>query len=176
MLAIHKEGETKWLTKTCNYLINTLNINVGLFIDFGLKDAYLGDWEKPVNFPAIYLLFEPEFTDNFAEFCEKIKSHPNYAFEYDLKGQVMFVFKIPEEYWNDIELFKQGKYSEIDKKYVKKNFTDFKDVRYKVFSKDVYYRRKIEQYLKQDLPEDAELEGIPLPENEIYRYRGNGEW
>lgn len=174
MLAIFKGGDTKWLTKTCNYLINTININVGTFIDFGLKDAYLGDGEKPVNFPAIYLLFEPEFTDNFADFCEKIKKHPNYEFEYDLEGEVMFVFKIPEEFWNDVELFKQGKYSEISKSYVRKNFTKFDDPRYKVFNKDVYYRKKVEDYIGEPLSDTDELEGIPLPENEIYRYKGKG--
>lgn len=151
------------------------DVNVKTFIEYGLKDAYLGDAERQYTLPTIHMLFEPIYDEHFSEFCEQVQGLENYVDDYDISDtQVMFVFKIPSKYYDDIEFFKAGKFSRINQEYVKKVFPSFKDPRRKVFVKDPYLRKKIEDSLGVVLPEDAELEGIPLPENEVYRYNGNG--
>lgn len=175
MLAIYKENDTKYVTKTTNYLLSMIGINFSKFAKMGLIDAYLGDAEREYAFPVMHLLCAPLYDEEFADFCEEVKLHPNFVDDYDVDDTlVMFVFKIPKVYWSDLKLFKEGRFSKINRDFVKKNFKDFKDVRRKVLDKDVYYRKKVEEYLGVYLDEDAELEGIPLPEKEIFRYQGNG--
>lgn len=175
MLLIYKENDTEFVTKTSYYLLPMIGINFKLFCDYGFIDAYLGDGLRSYPSKAMYLLFAPEYTEEFAEFCERVREHENFIDDYDVDDEhVMIVFKIPKKYHEDVELFKQGKFSKISKEYVKTSFKDFKDPRRKVFDRDKYLKLKVEEFLGVNLEDDAELEGIPLPEKEIFRYEDNG--
>lgn len=175
MLLLYKGTDEKFNTKTSNYLSPMVSINVKLFIEFGWVDTYLGDALRNYGVPTMHFLFRPEYNEEFSEFCEKIKTHVNFVDDYDVsEEEVMFVFKIPEMYYEDIERFKRGEFSKISPEYVKKVFKDFKDPRRKVFVKDPYLKAKVEDFIGVKLDDDAELEGIPLPEKEVFNYNGGG--
>ena len=168
LLLYKKEGET-FVTKTSNYLIPMIRVNLKVFMRLGLVEAYLGNALREYEFPTMHLLFKPIYDEEFAQFCADVRHHPNFVDDYDIsEEEVMFVFAIPDEFLEDVEKFKQGKFSEISSAYIKKYYNNFRDPRYKVFNKDAYLRKEIEDRLGRALPEDAELESLPLPEVEIY--------
>lgn len=175
MLTLYKTKGEKFYTKTSNYLVTMLGINVRDFMDMGWEDSYLGDCKRIYEMPVIHLLFKPEYDEEFADFCHDVKLHQNYIDDYDISdNEVVFVFKIPEHYLPQMEYFKEGKFSKFDEAYVKKAYPTHKDPRRKVCLKDPYLREKIEVLLGCTLPEDAELESLPLPEGELLNYDGKG--
>lgn len=166
-------------TKTTSYIAPMVKEDLTVFLDHGFINCYLGDNGYGINYPNhLYLRVSPkEFSDDFRATTEKIRNSPAYVADYDLPDrEVMFVFKIDEDYLNNLKEFKKGKYSKIDKAYVEKAFKkDSK--RYKILNQDPDYRATLEESLSVVLPENAELEEIPEAANEIFRFKkGRGDW
>ena len=90
-----------------------------------------------------------------------------YKEEYNLdEERILFVFNIPSK-WKEtvVEPFLQGKYSEIDREYVKRYFPEsvYKSgnkepsVNYMILNKDELLKNYWENMLDVDLDEDAEV-------------------
>lgn len=83
-----------------------------------------------------------------------------------------------EENEKIIQPFLEGKYSEIDRDYVTKNFFSIKfdetarcfiiSEEYKVLTKDVTLKQKLEEELDVKIETDAELASIPYIEDELF--------
>ena len=103
---------------------------------------------------------------------------PCYRDEYDVEDGVIFVCEIPKEYKHILKPFKEGKYSEIDKKYIQERIPQYINgklsKRWKVFYKDKSLVEELAKKLGYRI-EDAikyinEVEDKPYAEDEIFRY------
>lgn len=157
--------------RTSQFLVFVLGIRLSEFINHGFINSYLGDDGHDPHFQnCIYLRCKPVFSEAFTDFCEKMDKVSNFVADYDLpSGEVMFVFRVPDRYHQDLIHFKNGKYSNISKDYVIRLFRPG-DFRYQICQRSPEQRRKLESELNVALGPDSELDSIPKPEEEIFRY------
>lgn len=92
-----------------------------------LIGCYIGDENKPQYNNHIFLryTFDGSLSSAYAQFEENIQQCPLLEDFYDIKDNiknntVMFVFKVPEEYQDDYNLFLESKYSKMSKDYKNK--------------------------------------------------------
>jgi hypothetical protein len=140
-------------------------------IDNGFVNGYIKDGKRDIQYEnAVYLLFKPTDLDKFREFLdgqyEKTKSIID---DYDYEdGYVVVVYEINPRLKNDVELVKQGKYSQTSKKFqdifpkvvkIRKNglSRDEISLQFRVFNKTEDLVQFWEDKLGVDLPEDVEV-------------------
>lgn len=165
-------------TKTTSYLASMVNYAFSNFRPFNFINCYLGDHgaEKDYNNHICVRVSPDDFTDEFREIQNAVRKSDEYVADYDLPNmEVMFVFKLPEKYRADVELFKLGKYSKMNRDYVNEKF-EKGSKKFKVFTKDPGYRAALEDECGLRLPEDAELASIPNPEEEVFRFNNKRGW
>ena len=163
--------------------LKPLMAGIGLFeyfINMGFKNTYLYDHYYPKK-DCIYLVFQPEtFSKNFVNFTQNfLEAHSEYKLNYDLEdGKVVYVFGVPEKYSQDIELLKKGKYSAVTK--------DFKSLfpqtiinnkgekvlfsNWMILHKHPLWKKHMENYVGQEIPQDLDLWDPLNPAKEIYNY------
>lgn len=158
-------------TITSIFIVPTLSIGREKLIDNGFVNGYIKDGRKDIQYEnAVYLLFKPNDLDKFRHFLdseyEKTKSIVD---DYDYEdGYVVVVYEINERLKSDIELIKQGKYSQTSKKFqeifpkvvqIKKNGLrrDEISLQYRVFNKTEDLVQFWEDKLGVNLPDDVEV-------------------
>lgn len=116
-----KRDEPNWVfkkTKTSNFIYPLLSISRPL-MELRFVNAYLGDeLVSPWDYHNQHIVvvasgYQDVYYENFEE---QLKSHKNYVDSYDVVEGGYFighVFKIPEEFLEDFELFLKGKYSKV---------------------------------------------------------------
>jgi len=165
--------------KTTIYLAAMLDYGLDKFVsDMGFLNCYLGDHAYPVQYTDhIFIRAKPaSFNKEVLDILEETKKHKSFVRMYDLlEDEIMVVFKLNSSYSKDILMFKLGKYSKISKEYVNTYFNK-NSKRYKVFSKDEEYKAAIRELYAVRESSIEELESIPLPEEEIFRYDGIRGW
>ena len=158
-------------TITSIFIVPTLSIGRGKLIDNGFVNGYIKDGKRDIQYEnAVYLLFKPTDLDKFREFLdgqyEKTKSIID---DYDYEdGYVVVVYEINPRLKNDVELIKQGKYSQTSKKFqeifpkvvkIRKNglSRDEISLQFRVFNKTEDLVQFWEDKLGVELPEDVEV-------------------
>ena len=158
-------------TITSIFIVPTLSIGRDKLIDNGFVNGYIKDGRKDIQYEnAVYLLFKPNDLDKFRHFLdseyEKTKSIVD---DYDYEdGYVVVVYEINERLKSDIELIKQGKYSQTSKKFqeifpkvvkIRKNglSRDEISLQYRVFNKTEDLVQFWEDKLGVNLPDDVEV-------------------
>ena len=158
-------------TITSIFIVPTLNIDRGKLMDNGFVNGYIKDKKRDVQYEnAVYLLFKPTDLDKFRNFLdgeyEKTKSIID---DYDYEdGYVVVVYEINPRLKPDIELIKQGKYSQTSKKFqeifpkvikIKKNGLQRDEIslQYRVFNKTEDLVQFWEDKLGVELPDDVEV-------------------
>ena len=158
-------------TITSIFIVPTLSIGRGKLIDNGFVNGYIKDGKRDIQYEnAVYLLFKPTDLDKFREFLdgqyEKTKSIID---DYDYEdGYVVVVYEINPRLKNDVELVKQGKYSQTSKKFqeifpkvvkIRKNglSRDEVSLQFRVFNKTEDLVQFWEDKLGVELPEDVEV-------------------
>jgi len=160
-------------TKSTLFLLPMIEEVLGAYYkSYGFKNLYLADhgYECLYDY-CVYGLYKPRFTQQYISYETRLEEHPLCVDVYDVgeqRGQVMFVFKIPDEFKNDYDLFKIGKYSQFSKKY-KALFKKGSNI-YKVLFKDPELKVYWEKVLNTKLPKENEVWDLPYPKDEIYRY------
>jgi hypothetical protein len=148
-----------------NYIINT----------------YLGNSEYESNEDWGNFFYVELREDTPTILLSKARINEAYQHEYDtLTGSIMLIFRI-SDYQKDhiVTPFIKGKYSEIDRAYVREHFSQYIQGQlsfdYRILTKDKYTPSRfilIRDYWKRQigiaLPEDAEIWSIPSKEDEIY--------
>ena len=178
-----KESVEVKYNRTTRFLLPSLRLNDDALIKMGLVNCYLTDNEYDVRWDlegCLYLLFKPQKLDTeFEEYCDLMRELPCYKDEYDIENGVVFVCQIPTIYQNIVKPFKQGKYSAIDKNYVKHCVPQFINgklsKRWKIFYKDKSIIEELAKELGYKTEEEAnkwivEVEDKPYAEDEIFRY------
>jgi len=156
-------------TKSSIFILPMLSGNKHLFLyDTHLVNAFI----KYNNIEDhLILLYRWSSDPLFAKFDLALKKFPTFVKSFDPDPQhIVFIFSIPEEQLENFELFKQGKYSELEDNF-KLKILDFHKMGVdSTLSKILFkaYERKIELEKKLDaeLPEDSELLSIMNLETE----------
>ena len=168
-------------TITSIFIVPTLSIGKDKLIDNGFVNGYIKDGRRDIQYEnAVYLLFKPTDLDKFREFLdgqyEKTKSIID---DYDYEdGYVVVVYEINPRLKNDVELIKQGKYSQTSKKFqgifpkvvqIRKNGLrrDEVSLQYRVFNKTEDLVKFWEDKLGVELPNDVEVWHGFFEENEV---------
>lgn len=107
-------------TNTTRFLLPCFGIHISKYFELGFINAYLSDKNREkINDKDIhiYLLFKPNNKQLklLQETIEKLEEHNNLILEdYDYENNyVVIVFKLPERFKNDYNLYIEGKYSQL---------------------------------------------------------------
>lgn len=88
------------------------------FYRFGFINTYLYYDKCYYQFKPLYLLFNPARYDlDFYKFCLALEKSNSYIETIDIAGKVLFVFKIPERFSSDYNVFLTGKYSAFSQEF-----------------------------------------------------------
>lgn len=137
-------------------------------------NCYIGTEQSGDYGNYIYLLYRFSGSLEFVQFEERLQNHPYFEESYEVDNyQTMYVFNIPQDYMEDIQLILDGKYSKIQPE-TKENILRFNQSRTnsileKILFRDPSWKAELENKLKASLPDDAELYSIFNVEEEIFR-------
>lgn len=109
-------------TITTIFMVPTLKINREKLMENKFINAYSKDGEREVQYEnCIYLLFKPENLDKFKEFLDdEYERTKSIIDDYDYEnGHVVLVYALNEEFEEDFNLIRQGKYSKTSERFQK---------------------------------------------------------
>jgi hypothetical protein len=158
-------------TITSVFIVPTLSIGRDKLLDNGFLNGYIKDSNKDIQYEnAVYLLFKPKDLDKFRDFLDgEYERTKSIIDDYDYEdGYVVVVYEVNPRLKDDIELVKQGKYSQTSKKFqeifpkviqIKQNGMrrDEISLQYRVFNKTEDLVKFWEDKLEVTLPEDLEV-------------------
>ena len=158
-------------TITSIFIVPTLKINRDDMFDNNCINGYIKDLRRDVQYQnAVYLLFKPKDLDRFRDFLdEEYERTKSIIDDYDYEdGYVVVVYEINPRLKDDIELVKQGKYSQTSRKFqdifpkaiqIRKNGLrrDEISLQYRVFNKTDDLRQFWEDKLGVEIEEDMEV-------------------
>lgn len=158
-------------TITSIFIVPTLSIGREKLLSNGFVNGYIKDGRRDVQYEnAVYLLFKPTDLDKFRDFLDKeYERTKSIIDDYDYEdGYVVVVYEINERLKSDIDLIKQGKYSQTSKKFqeifpkvvkIKKGSLQKDEIslQYRVFNKTEDLVQFWEDKLGMELPEDVEV-------------------
>jgi hypothetical protein len=107
-------------TITSIFIVPTLSIGKEKLVDNGFINGYIKDGGREVQYNnSIYILFKPDNLDKFKEFLdEEYERTKSIIDDYDYEdGYVVVVYQLNSKLDKDIELIKQGKYSQTSPKF-----------------------------------------------------------
>jgi hypothetical protein len=168
-------------TITSIFIVPTLSIGKDKLLDNGFVNGYIKDNKRDIQYEnAVYLLFKPENLDKFRNFLDnEYERTKSIIDDYDYEdGYVVVVYEINPRLKGDIELVKQGKYSQTSPAFqgsfpkvvqIKKNGLrrDEISLQYRVFNKTEDLVKFWEDKLGIELPDDVEVWHGFFEENEV---------
>jgi hypothetical protein len=168
-------------TITSIFIVPTLSIDKEKLADNGYINGYIKDARREVQYDkSIYLLFKPRNLDRFRAFLDQeYERTKSILDDYDYEdGYVVVVYKLNERLSSDIELIKQGKYSQTSPKFqeifpkivkITKNGLrkDEVSLQYRVFNKTEDLRKFWEDKLGVEFDDDMEVWSGFIEDNEI---------
>jgi hypothetical protein len=168
-------------TITSIFIVPTLSIGKDKLLDNGFVNGYIKDNKRDIQYEnAVYLLFKPENLDKFRNFLDnEYERTKSIIDDYDYEdGYVVVVYEINPRLKGDVELIKQGKYSQTSPAFqgsfpkvvqIKKNGLrrDEISLQYRVFNKTEDLVKFWEDKLGIELPEDVEVWHGFFEENEV---------
>ena len=161
------------ITKTITsiFIVPIFSIDKEKLINNGFVNGFIKDSRREVQYKdSVYLLFKPEDLDKFRVFLDgEYERTKSIIDDYDYEeGYVVVVYQISSRLLPDIELVKQGKYSQTSKKFqqifpkiikIKKNGFQKDDVsiQYRVFNKTEDLKQFWEDKLGVIFDDDMEV-------------------
>jgi len=121
----------------------------------------------------LYLLYMFSSSTEFSELETRLNKHPMYiSCTSPDRTHLLYTFRIPEEYHNDVPLFLLGKYSKFSEP-AKKAIIKFhgfgkSGIMYKILSKDEGLKKSMEKKLASTIPSHVELFDRPSWATETY--------
>lgn len=107
-------------TITSIFMVPTLKIPKEKLLKSNFINGYIKDLNRDVQYEnAVYLLFKPENIDIFREFVDSEYERTQSLiddYNYDNK-HIVLVYQLDNNFKNDFELIKQGKYSKTSKEF-----------------------------------------------------------
>lgn len=141
-----------------------------LFVKQGFENCYLYDNDQII---VVY-----DITKDNADLDEKLKDHKLFVESKDVNdgNKIGYIFNIPEEYTDSIDLIMQGKYTQISDDLKQAILTfwglDSSDnylhgILYGTKSGKEYYDKE----LSDKQPETAENEYFPIPDSDVENFK-----
>jgi hypothetical protein len=161
------------LNKSYTYVLPMLSTEIAL-VKQGLVNTFIGDTDYPKYDNHIFLLYKFSGSKEFLEYEDFLTNTHLFVDKYDPDdSHVMFVFDVPAFYQTDYEMFKEGKYSEMNRDYkvIIFAFHDIMDYEHrvaKVLFKHPDLREEWEERTGTDIPESMEVSSVPDLEREVY--------
>ena len=161
------------LNKSYTYILPMLAYYIGI-TKKDLVNTFIGDKDYPQYDNNIFLLYKFSGSKKFLLYEDFLKSTELFVDSYDPDDRhVMFVFKVPSFYQSDYNLFKEGKYSEMnyDYKVVIFGFHNILDHEHrvaKVLFKHQDLREEWEERTGSKIPKHAEVSSVPDLDREVY--------
>lgn len=162
--------------KTCSslFLLAGIGLTRRSLLKYGFLSAYIDDsTHEPHWKDSIYLLFRPDNVAQLQLFLTGEMSKGIVVDDYDYPGgYVVIVYKFPDKYMIEYNLFLQGKYSKFRKEYkdlcpdvirVLKNGVeeDTYSLHYHVFNKSEYIKKYWEERLETSISPEMEMWSSP---------------
>lgn len=162
----------KEFTNTTIFLVRGIGHSSGDLRKYGFLNAYLDDVShEPHYTESIYLLFKPADIEDFSYFLDTEQQRTSLLIEdYDYDGgYIVLVYRFPEQYLHEYNLFLNGQYSYFRKTYtsmfqeeveIKNKFAivvkKSKSIHYHVFNKTKELKEMWEERIGQPIPDDGE--------------------
>ena len=157
-------------TKSSIFILPMLNGNRHLFLyDSHLINVFIGYKDLDTHIVLLYRWSEDSL---FAKFDLALKKFSTFVKSFDADPQhSIYIFSVPENHLKNFQLFKEGKYSELDDDF-KLKILDFHNMGVdsalsKILFKSHERKIELEEKLNAELPEDSELLSIINLKNEI---------
>jgi hypothetical protein len=157
-------------TKTTTFLLPLMDkTKLQLRYDTYFINAFITEDSK-----HIALLYRFTGTMIYKEFEFSLMSDPLFVTHVDYNPYlVMYIFRIEERFEDDINFFKEGKYSKFSKtlrQRIQKFYggTDLAAT-LRIINKDESLRKKMEEHLGVEISIDSELASVPDLKKEIYK-------
>ena len=161
------------LNKSYTYVLPMLSTEITL-VKEGLVNTFIGDQEYPQYDNHIFLLYKFNGSKEFLEYEDFLKNTHLFVCSYDPDNtHVMYVFDVPAFYQTDYDLFKKGKYSEMNRDYkvvifAFHNIMDHNHRVAQVLFKHPDLREEWEERTGENLPKHAEVSSVPDLNKEVY--------
>lgn len=170
--------------KSKTYLLPLLSELVNFDIKFfdNLENVYIFDDTGEYK-DCIFILHDFSFKNpEFTSYEHKFINNELFIDLIDINDKVLYIFKFPEEYMHEYNMFKEGKYSKFKKDakelilkfFTKIYFGNINAVTFllkvkQILFKDNKLKREIEDSLKVELDDEAELTDKIIVENETFK-------
>ena len=146
-------------TITSIFMVPTLKIPKEQLLKNNFINGYIKDLNRDVQYEnAVYLLFKPENIDIFREFVDSEYERTQSLiddYNYDNK-HIVLVYQLDNNFKNDFELIKQGKYSKTSKEF-QNLFPEKLTLQYRIFNKTEDLLKYWEEILDVQFKEEYEL-------------------
>lgn len=160
------------VNKSKTYILPFINEYIPLKFFKDIINTYLF-YEDSYKFCIKYKFSgKKEFTD----FERELERNPLYYKTIDInKNEVVYIFHIPIELMDIIDLFLEGKYSYIPRKEVINEFfinkfnLPLNNKISKILNRDEDLRQELEEQLNVTIPEGLDLSSPPIIEDEIFK-------
>lgn len=163
------------------FIVPTLSIGKERLLDNGFINGYIKDERKEVQYEnCVYILFRPDNLDKFKDFLdEEYERTKSIIDDYDYEdGFVVVVYVLNEKLKGDINLIKQGKYSQTSPAFqgifpkvvqIRKNGLrkDEISLQYRIFNRTEDLRKFWEDKLDVVFDENMEVWGGFIENDEI---------
>lgn len=159
--------------KSYTYILPMLSTQFDV-VKANLVNTYIGCDEYSGYDNHIFLLYNYVGNPRFIEYEDYLEHTKLFVAKYDPDTyHVMFIFKVPEEYQDVYDKFKQGKYSTFSEDYKILIFkfhsiTSENHKVAKVLYKHPELKEELEDRLDIILPPDSEVSSVPDLEVEMY--------
>jgi len=168
-------------TITTIFIVPIFSIGRDKLISNGFVNGFIKDSRRDVQYKdSVYLLFKPEDLDKFRVFLDSEYERTKQIIDdYDYEeGYVVVVYQINPRLLPDIELVKQGKYSQTSTKFqqifpkiIKINKNGFQkdeiSIQYRVFNRTDDLKQFWEEKFDMIFDDDMEVWHAFIEENEI---------
>lgn len=159
-------------SKTTGLLVHFLKLKIVRTDTFGYKykDAYLYDLNRPELGLNIFMVYKALNKKELLR-DKLLEVYPTHKLSYELPNtnNLVIVIPIPEEHIKDVEYFKKGEYSKINKDVIAEVFEP-NDLRHHVCFKSKELKDKLENDLGTIISKDAELAPKPNIDREVLNY------
>lgn len=110
-------------TSTTIFLLPALGLDADKLINAGFINAYYRDDGHDVNYEnSLYLLFKAPNADKIDDIIGYIDNSCKIEEVYDIEEYTIIVIKFPNQWINEFNYFKEGKYSKFSNLYINSFF------------------------------------------------------
>lgn len=164
--------------KSKTYLLPYINDYIEIKFPGRLKNTYISF----NNEYAFCLRYEYSGKKEFVNYERELENNKYYKSTYDInKKEVLYVFDIPEELFDIVDLFVSGKYSYMPNKekvigFLMKNFgLSLESKIVKILNRDEALKKEIEDQLNVKIPIGMDLSSPPDLDSENINFNVNEE-